>query len=316
LHKNFPMKNIIPIIITVVLIGFACQSSTKNEELYSLAEMDMSIPVARMEDAPPPPPTAPDFSTQKKSDVEQKLIKTVRIGIDVISFENARKVIDSLIVINSAWVSNEYMYNTDYQISSNVTIRVPSSKLDNLSSQIMAISKKVNFQNIETQDVTEEFIDVESRLKNQRTLEQKFISLLRRTDSIEEIIKIETKLNEIRSNIESFEGRLKYLNSRVEYSVLNLEVIQRIDYKFVPEKMESFWERFKNSLHKGWMGFVAFLLFLIKLWPLWIILAIAIFLVLRYRRTSFRKTKLIKKKKGKEKLSSSHKKSEKTEAQD
>jgi cell division septal protein FtsQ len=310
------MKKILLALVTVVLIGFGCQSSKENQEQFMVADMEMDIPITRQEVVPPPPAMASEFFSKSNPTPEQKLIKTVRIGIEVNQFNLARKDIDSLIRINSAWVSNEYMYNTDYQISSNITVRVPSERLDVFSNQVIAISKKVNFQNTETQDVTEEFIDVESRLKNQRTLEQKFISLLRRTDSIEEIIKIETKLNEIRSDIESFEGRLKYLGNRVQFSTVNLEVSQRIDYKFIPEPMESFWERFKNSLHKGWMGFVAFLLFLIKLWPLWLILSVLVFIVLKYRSVRFKKVKLGGKKKGKEKSSSKDKKADKSVSQE
>jgi hypothetical protein len=310
------MKNLLVTILLALLFGLGCNSKSDSDLLFATAEMDIAydaIPITRMESPPPPPAYGMEKQIESRpTDGQQKLIKTIRLRIEVANFSTARTSIDSLIKLNNAWVSNENMYNTNYEISTSITIRVPSTSLDNLSNQIIGIAKKVDSQNIETLDVTEEFIDVQSRLKNKRTLEQKFISLLRRTDSIEEILKIETKLAEIRSEIESHEGRLKYLQSRVEYNTVYLNVYQSIDYKFVPEPMERFWERFKNSVHKGWLGFVAFLLFLIKLWPLWIIVAIIGVVVFSIRKRKQQKHNPEKRKKGKS--TSKDKKSNKADA--
>jgi hypothetical protein len=194
-----------------------------------------------------------------------------------------------------------------------MVIRVPSARLDKLISDILVIAQKVEYQQIETADVTEEYIDINSRLKNQRAVERKFLLLLNRTDSIEEILKIETKLAEVRGQIESFEGRLKYLRSRVSLSTIHLNVSQKIDFKYTPEAMESFWERFKKSIDKGWKGFVVFVLFLIRLWPLWIFGAIITIIIYRIDRRRRSKVKFNKKLKGKEKVKTKGKKGEKPE---
>lgn len=220
---------------------------------------------------------------------EQKLIRTAHLGIEVAVYEKSRHQIDSIVKLHNAWISSENLNNYEYRISNSLAIRVPSDNLDALLNDLLTIAKKVDFQNVETADVTEEFIDVESRLKNQKAVEQKFVGLLRRTDSIDEILKIETKLAEIRGEIESFEGRLKYLKNRVSYSTVNLNLYQKIDFKFVPEPMESFWERLKNSLDNGWKGFVAFLLFFIRLWPLWIIAGAVWFFIVWFRKMKTKK---------------------------
>lgn len=202
---------------------------------------------------------------------EQKLIRTATIRIEVVDYQKARMQIDSVLKLNKAWVNSENLNNFDYRISNDMILKVPSGNLDLLVNGLLSIAKKVEYQGVETSDVTEEFIDVKSRLKNQKAVEQKFLGLLRRTDSIDEILKIETKLAEVRGQIESMEGRIKYLNSRVDFSTIYLNVFQRIEYKFEPEPMVSFWEQLKNSMNRGWKGLVLFIFFLIRLWPLWII---------------------------------------------
>jgi len=202
---------------------------------------------------------------------ELKLIRTATIRIEVVDYQKARMQIDSVLKLNKAWVNSENLNNFDYRISNDMTLKVPSGNLDLLVNGLLSIAKKVEYQGVETSDVTEEFIDVQSRLKNQKAVEQKFLGLLRRTDSIDEILKIEQKLAEVRGQIESMEGRLKYLNNRVDFSMVYLNVFQRIEYRFEPEPMVSFWEQLKNSMNRGWKGLVVFIFFLIRLWPLWII---------------------------------------------
>jgi hypothetical protein len=307
------MKNILLIIIAASILGIGCNSSKSN---YDLAETsDEMIPATRMEMVESPTSVESPSQDEPAGDKisEQMLIKTANISIDVENYDIARTQIDSLVKLYSASISSESLHNYDYRVSNNMVIRVPSARLDKLISDILVIAQKVEYQQIETADVTEEYIDINSRLKNQRAVERKFLLLLNRTDSIEEILKIETKLAEVRGQIESFEGRLKYLRSRVSLSTIHLNVSQKIDFKYTPEAMESFWERFKKSIDKGWKGFVVFVLFLIRLWPLWIFGAIITIIIYRIDRRRRSKVKFNKKLKGKEKVKTKGKKGEKPE---
>ena len=298
-------KLIIPLVLLAILASCGSGKSDYASDLYLADEM---VPLARADfDAPPPPPPPAEVSSDLRVDEkfsEQVLVKTVRLSIEVNDYELARTKIDSIVKIYKAWISSENMYNYDYRISNDFSIRVPSNSLDQVLTGFISISKKVDYQNLETSDVTEEYIDVDSRLKTQKELERRFIGLLRRTDSIEEILKIETKLAEVRGQIESFEGRLKYLKSRVNYSTVYLSVYQRIDYKFVPEPSKGFWERFKSSINRGWKGFVVFILFLIRLWPIWILGGLLTFIIYLIDKRRRNRGKLGKKKlkKGKVKV--------------
>ncbi len=301
------MNRLIHIAFAALIIAMACRSSHKDDEYYySMEKSEEVVPITQLDmESPPPPPAERSMAGEASSDHplgEQKLIRTAHIRMEVAVYEKARLQIDSLTKHYKAWVQTENLYNYDYRISNDMSLRVPSVNLDNLVTSLQAIAKKIEYQGVETTDVTEEYIDVQSRLKNQKLVEQKFLGLLRRTDSIDDILKIETKLAEVRGQIESIEGRLKYLNNRVDYSTIYLNVFQRIDYKYEPVPMESFWERLKKSLDRGWKGFVAFLLFLIRIWPLWIIGLGVWFLVrfyLKKKGNQFVKGK--KKKKGKDK---------------
>lgn len=267
------MKTKLTILLFCVIIVFGCKSRTSynsgTDKRAMAPEMEKMESLDEAISPPPPPP--PPASQQANSSIEKKIIKTAYLNIEVLNFQSTRKLIDSTIKKYDAYIMSENLQNTEYQITSNINIKVPAERFEKLLADIAKLAKKVEYQNIESQDVTEEYIDVESRLNNSKKVEQTYLRLLRRTTSIEDILKIEQKLGEIRSEIESTQGRLKYLSHQVSFSTINLSVYQKLEYKYVPEKSEGFFQRLKKSIDQGWKGIVAFILFLIKLWPLWLI---------------------------------------------
>lgn len=213
---------------------------------------------------------APD-AREDLSRISSMVIRNAYIQMDVSSIGTARRKIDSLMSSNQAWVSSESTSFGKQTLSSHIIIRVPVQNLDTLISSITMVAKRITHQRVESTDVTEEHIDVESRLSNLMKLETKFQNLLRRTDSIEEILMIESKLTEVRSNIEALQGRLKYLNDATTYSTINLNLTERLSFRFVPEASLEFKQRIREALHLGWTGVIAFTIFVFKLWPIWLV---------------------------------------------
>ena len=87
---------------------------------------------------------------------------------------------------------------------------------------------------IYVKDVTEEYTDVVIRLKNKKEAEKRFLEILKQTKTIKEILDVEEHLREIREEIESKEGRLKFLNDQVSYSTINLSIYQVSESSMLP----------------------------------------------------------------------------------
>ena len=275
------MKNILSITAAICFIAIGCGSTTEQiVETYADSAPRMALS------------SAPEMGGMNKtaerqstnSTASQKLIKTAYITIEVADYKLAHHKIDSITKQYNGWVSSENMTNYESRITNNLAVRIPAETLDILIAKLLTVAKKVESHSINSQDVTEEYIDIESRLNNQRTVEKKFIALLQRTDNISQILEIESKLADIRSQIEAVEGRMKYLTNRIDYSTVNLTFYQKIDYKYEPESTESFSQLLKKSLNKGWAAFVHFILFVVKLWPFWILLAITLYSLCWYRK--------------------------------
>lgn len=283
---------ILPLIAITLVFGCRTKSNENGGVRYDMMKSEV---IAEEQGPSAPPPV------ESSANIDRKIIKTAYLNIEVLDLSASRKLIDSALKEHSAYIVNENLQNNESQISSSINIKVPAVHFDKLLSKLSKIAKKVDYQNIDTQDVTEEYIDVETRLNNNRKIEQTYLKLLKKANSIEDMLKIEQKLGEIRTEIESTQGRIKYLSHQVNYSTINLSAYETLEYKYVAEKLPSFFQQLKKSLGAGWRGVVVFFLFLIKLWPLWLIVAVGWFgwkrfvIYRKQRRKALKRRKKIQK---------------------
>ena len=122
-----------------------------------------------------------------------------------------------------------------------------------------------------------EFVDVEARLKTKKALESRYLNLLERAGTVEEMLSIERQIGTLRADIEATESRLRYLSNRSDYSMLSISY-----YKTIPAATD-FAKRFKAGFVDGWDSFVSFLIWLVGCWPFLVLLAAALFTWRRWR---------------------------------
>lgn len=213
--------------------------------------------------------------------VSKKIIKDGEMGIEVSDLNSAKTNIDSLVAKYNAYYANERLSNTSNASIFYLKIRIPSNSFESFIANIESGGYEIDYKNISARDVTEEFIDLETRLNNKRNYLKKYNELLKQAKSIAEILEIEERIRNIEEEIESAEGRLKYLSNQVSFSTLNLNVTQIKEFQFQPNKQINFFQKLKQSISNGWHAFILFILFLVKLWPFWILLGTIIFFLKR-----------------------------------
>lgn len=228
--------------------------------------------------------SANDISSSTSTIVEKKIIKDASIGIEVEDYSVYRLKLDSLIKVLGGYVSQDNLDKNDFSINNYLAIRIPTKSFDKFISVLEKGSEKLLYKNISQRDVTEEFIDIEARLKTKREVEKRYRELLAKARNVKEILEVEEKLRIIREEIESREGRLKYLQNQVDYSTINFQITQKLEYRYEPGKEKNFIQRLIKSLDKGWKGLVIFTLFLIRIWPVILIGFILFFYIRRIRR--------------------------------
>lgn len=225
------------------------------------------------------------YQTQESSFInDKKIIKDARIGLEVENYSVYRSNLDSSIQRANGYISSDNLDKNDYNINCSMTIRIPSKNFEKFISILEKGSEKLLYKNISALDVTEEFIDIEARLNTKKEVEKRYIQLLSKAKNIKEILEVEEKIRVLREEIESKEGRLKYLKKQVSYSTIYLQITQNFEYKYEPEKEKNFFQRLFKSLDKGWKGLIVFLLFLFRIWPVIIIGVFTFYYIRKIRR--------------------------------
>ena len=220
---------------------------------------------------------------------QQKLIRNGTMLITVKNAADARSQLNVILEKNKAYVGNEQLNNTDYETTYGIQIRVPADHLDSLVANIEALSGTVTFKSIEAKDVTEEYIDLETRLTNKKAYLEQYRTLLRSARSIEDILKVQEQIRALEEEIESVTGRLKYLTNQVDLSTLQLTITEKKDFVYKQDKRINFFERLKESISSGWYAFVNFILYLLVLWPFWIIIIVGIWLGVKLMKRKSKK---------------------------
>ena len=267
------MKQIVRIILIAFLVVSCAQKSAEfSNEVLMKSESDKKE-------------ASPVLKNTAESDViKKKIIKDGRLGMDVKDLSASKTNIDTIVRNLGGYYDNESLINNDYATAYDLKVRIPSDKFEILIAKIESGEGEVSYKEIDARDVTEEFIDLETRLGNKQKYLTRYQELLRNAKSIKEILDIEEKIRVLEEEIESTTGRLKYLNDQVNYSTLELNISQKKAFKYTPPFRQNFFEKLKQSLSRGWYGFVDLFFFLLSNWAVLILLAVLTWLWIKYRK--------------------------------
>lgn len=263
-----------------ILIIVACGDGENLVSDITEKNTELSVPAERHL-------VQPANSSTRQAMVESKVIRNANLEMQVESVEESTKYFEGLTKKFDAYISNSNQYNTRGQVNASLTIRVKEEQLDSLIEICIDEGIFLRNKSINSNDVTEQYIDTEKRLNNKKALEARYLELLERANNLSDVLEVEEKLGRIREEIESAQGRFNYLNDQINYSTLHLNYYEKTEVINI-EPGQSFLSRLVASLKKGWGGFISFLIFVFYLWPFWILAFAGIFTfrTLRKKRKS------------------------------
>lgn len=214
---------------------------------------------------------------------ERKVVKKGEITFQTKSNQETTNFIKKTVNELKGYISSENVYSSDNRVTQRIEIRIPATSFDDLLSRISDNAGKIDSRNVQVEDVTEEYIDIDSRIKTKKELENRYRELLSKAGKVDEILSIERELGTLRSDIEATEGRLKYLTDQVSLSTLTVEYYQLTGSTF------NFSSKLGQAVAMGWKFFLSFIIGIVHLWPFILISAIVVIIVLRISRKSKRK---------------------------
>ena len=253
----------------IAVTEVALKSSNLKEKREVAYDMEVAATTEEINQNVPAP----------NSQIETKIIKTANLRFETEEINESFSSIQKAVSKYKATVSNDASGKDDYSTYRNLTIRIPNKNFDSFISDISQGVKHFDTKEISQQDVTEEYIDIESRMKSKKKLEERYLQLLNKANKVSEMLEIEKQLSEIREEIEAKEGQLKYMQNRVTLSTIKIEM-----YTTNPSESGatvSYGGKIWNSIKSGFNGLSNFMLSIISIWPFILIFVGAYFFIRR-----------------------------------
>lgn len=173
----------------------------------------------------------------------QKLIKTVNLTMETREFDTLLENIQAKTTecggyVESSEISGLSYYNTDGSRYAWLTLRIPADRLDEFVTVVSGLGN-VTSQNESVQDVTLQYVDVKSHIEALETEQTRLLELMEQAESMEDIITIESRLSEIRYELQSYESTLRTYDNQVDYSTVTVS-IDEVDRETVTEENPGF----------------------------------------------------------------------------
>lgn len=256
-------------LLLTILFSFSCSNKYEEEamNLGAVSDNFMEEPVS---------------SKQPTKIPERKLIKEGHISFETTDLPNTRKNILAAVAKYQGYIASDEANKYNNQNSNTLIVRVPAENFDALLKAATQGIEKFDSKQITTRDVTEEFLDISARLKTKKELEKRYLELLKKANKVSEILDIEKEIGQLRSDIESIEGRLNYLQDQVGVSTIHFNFYEQFSVQ------TEYGEKFKTGFKNGWSNLIHVFIGLVNLWP-FIILIIAIIFSIRYIRRKNRR---------------------------
>ena len=224
--------------LSVCLFIFLCGCS--NLEQSSASQADGFEIEANKVAEPPPPPAAPlqvkQSAEAMPNVVPRHIIKNADLRLQVKNVDKSTSSISELTERFNGFIAGMELTNDNYEISNKIKVRIPAG---NFEPYMNALAKEAVFtyhKNVNTQDVTAEYVDLQSRLKTKKEVKENVILPFcgARPRPWEDVLHAEEMIRKLQEEIESTEGRLRYLSNQTSLSTILVDIYEPKEYAHEP----------------------------------------------------------------------------------
>ena len=224
----------IPAIVAGALIVAACGGQTDNTA-YNDRDNGLTAggTAPSGDEAAADAPGGSDQSLPQAQVQDRKIVRNATLDLEVENVTAAVQQIEDAAGAAGGFVSssNVFVSNTDETGDSvertqtaSVTIRVPADAYSSVMSQLRGIAKETVSETSDASEVTEEYTDLQARLRNLGATEARYLELLARAVTIDEILTVQDRLNTVRLEIEQVTGRINVLDSLTDFATITVRL--------------------------------------------------------------------------------------------
>lgn len=177
--------------------------------------------------APPQQPGA-SVAGQMDAAMDRKIIYKANVTMEVADYGSANTDINNLIHLSGGYLLQFSENRTDYEQSGTLVVKVPSKGFSGFIADLEKMKPKSIQRSVQGQDVTEEFVDLEARLKSKQAEEARLLDFMNKATKSEELVAFSNQIGNVQTQIEQIKGRMRYLEQNVSYSTVEIRLYQKI----------------------------------------------------------------------------------------
>ncbi len=203
--------------------------------LLLLVPAACASPAPGPEVEPMPAPTAPMPPERDESykdsgagalpaDEERLVVRTGNMLLVVVDVVGARDEIAQLAVGFGGYVVSSHIYGEEQDMRGGIAIRVPDDRFEEALGELRGLAVRVVSEDTSSRDVTEEYVDLQARLKNAEATEAQYLAFLDEAEDVDDILRIYERLSQVRREIEQLKGRMQYLERTSSTSLIEVSL--------------------------------------------------------------------------------------------
>lgn len=286
------MKKILVLLTlsTVMILG-ACSAGSEESKEQSAMDMATEDSGSKNEEVALTEGGS-EAEENPSQEMNRMVIYNAELSIEVKNFQDSMTQIEAKAANYGGYIveSNTYQ-DADEIYSGTIIARVPQDKFQAFLNDTEGLAVKVYNRTVNGEDITEEYIDLESRLKSKRVVEERLLEFMKKAEKTEDLLKISNDLATVQEEIEQIVGRMKYLENQSAFSTVTISLSEdKIATPNMDNKDLNTWERTKNqfitSLHyllSLASGLVILVIGNIPILVLLVVLGVPVFILMRKR---------------------------------
>lgn len=264
-----------------IILGFlVVLAGCSNSEKLNLADVDTQPMMANANTEGEAYDGFSEVESTTSITERRKLIKTGELTFETEKLEKTLSFLRKEIANSKGYISSENGGTSSTRLSHRLTIRVPETHFDQLIKSIEGHVEIFEDKRIKSQDVTEQFLDLQVRIATKKKVEQRYLEILKQAKNVKEILEVESQIGNIRVEIESMEGRLKYLSNQTSMSTLHINCYQQNE--IITQAENTFFAKIGKGLMQGVTLVQTTIIGLAHIWPL-LLIGLSFILYFRFR---------------------------------
>lgn len=158
---------------------------------------------------------------------KRMIIYNANMDISVQKFNKSRDQIQSLVSKDGGYIVNSsFSKNDTGQQTGNVTVRIPEPKFHSFMNQIGRLAEEVKQSNVQGQDVTKQYVDLNARLKAKQEVKNRLNSYLKKAADASDLLKISNQMDQVQQQIEQLKGQMNYLQNHSALATVSISLTE------------------------------------------------------------------------------------------